>query len=199
MDAAFRVLIVCRANVCRSPLAESLMAQALDRAGLSSTVLVESAGTHAGVGEAACPQAMHWSPAAGFGRGSRGVTAQLLGSSDLVLAADRESRAECALLDPACRPRMFTLNQAAVVADSLRGPLEDGLPIEGAPSMPIDPRERLTWLVGEMDAARTHLSARPGDSDDIADRHGPAPHSDVFVEVEGAVTRIVGLLAAVAG
>lgn len=199
MDDGFRVLIVCRANVCRSPLAESLMAKAVDGAGLSGSVMIESAGTDAGVGEPACPQAVQWSRAAGVGRGSRRVTAQLLGASDLVLAADRESRAECALLDPACRPRMFTLNQAAVIADSLRGPLEGGLPIEGAPSMPIDPRERLTWLVGEMDAARMHLSARPGDSDDIADRHGPAPHSDVFVEVEAAVGRIVGLLAAVAG
>lgn len=41
------VLLVCRANICRSPMAAALLADALRRQGLSRSVLIESAGTHA--------------------------------------------------------------------------------------------------------------------------------------------------------
>lgn len=40
------VLMVCRANICRSPMAEALLAWHLRRAGLQRRVRVDSAGTH---------------------------------------------------------------------------------------------------------------------------------------------------------
>jgi protein-tyrosine phosphatase len=43
---AVSVLIVCMENICRSPMAEGALKQALSKRGLSYVVKVESAGTH---------------------------------------------------------------------------------------------------------------------------------------------------------
>jgi protein-tyrosine phosphatase len=46
-DARVRVLMVCMGNICRSPTAEAVLRQRLERAGLAERVEVDSAGTHA--------------------------------------------------------------------------------------------------------------------------------------------------------
>lgn len=43
---AVRVLMVCTGNICRSPTAEGVLRQRLQRAGLAERVAVDSAGTH---------------------------------------------------------------------------------------------------------------------------------------------------------
>ncbi len=43
----YSVLMVCTANICRSPMAAGLLSQAMDRVGLKRHVRVDSAGTHA--------------------------------------------------------------------------------------------------------------------------------------------------------
>lgn len=45
-EPELRVLMVCSGNICRSPTAEAVLRQHLDRAGLSERVHVDSAGTH---------------------------------------------------------------------------------------------------------------------------------------------------------
>lgn len=45
-DKTIRVLFVCYANLCRSPMAEAIMRQLVANAGLSERILVDSAGTH---------------------------------------------------------------------------------------------------------------------------------------------------------
>jgi protein-tyrosine phosphatase len=42
----FSILMVCTANICRSPIAHGLMRHLLDLKGLNDLVTVESAGTH---------------------------------------------------------------------------------------------------------------------------------------------------------
>jgi protein-tyrosine phosphatase len=42
----YAVLMVCTGNICRSPTADGLLRHALQKAGLSHRVLVDSAGTH---------------------------------------------------------------------------------------------------------------------------------------------------------
>ena len=44
------VLLVCRANICRSPMAESILHHKLDIAGMGRRVRVDSAGTHVQAG-----------------------------------------------------------------------------------------------------------------------------------------------------
>ncbi len=43
-----KILFVCLGNICRSPAADELMRQALNRAAMSGTTEVDSAGTYAG-------------------------------------------------------------------------------------------------------------------------------------------------------
>ena len=43
--APYRVCLVCLGNICRSPMAETVLRAALAAAGLNGTVLVDSAGT----------------------------------------------------------------------------------------------------------------------------------------------------------
>jgi len=42
----FSILMVCTANICRSPIAHGLMRHLLDLKGLNDLITVESAGTH---------------------------------------------------------------------------------------------------------------------------------------------------------
>lgn len=52
-----RVLMVCMGNICRSPLAHGLFEHMVNKAGLSDSIVVESAGTHAyHVGESPDPR-----------------------------------------------------------------------------------------------------------------------------------------------
>ena len=44
-DAPYRVCLVCLGNICRSPMAETVLRGALEAAGLDSAVIVDSAGT----------------------------------------------------------------------------------------------------------------------------------------------------------
>jgi protein-tyrosine phosphatase len=44
-DAPYRICVVCLGNICRSPMAEVILREEIDRAGLSERVTVESAGT----------------------------------------------------------------------------------------------------------------------------------------------------------
>src|ERR1700678_2426239 len=43
--APYRVCLVCLGNICRSPMAETVLRAALTEAGLDGTVVVDSAGT----------------------------------------------------------------------------------------------------------------------------------------------------------
>jgi low molecular weight protein-tyrosine phosphatase len=53
------ILMVCTANICRSPMAEGMLRQALWQRGLQRKISVDSAGTHASQpGRAADPRAL---------------------------------------------------------------------------------------------------------------------------------------------
>ena len=136
-----RVLVVCRANVCRSPLARAVL-----RSTLGDGVDVVAAGTHAPVGSPACSvvrarvEAEAWIPPT---TGARAVTAADLRSADLVLGADRTVCADVIALLPAARPRVFTLREAGPVARIALGTTPDA-------TRPVGARE----LVRRMPAAR---------------------------------------------
>jgi len=92
-DSPYRICFVCSGNICRSPMAEAVMARLVDRAGLSSLVGVDSTGTgdwH--IGERADRRAV----AALAARGYDGAThrakqfdPQWFGERDLVIGLDR--------------------------------------------------------------------------------------------------------------
>jgi len=90
----FRILLVCMGNICRSPLAESVMHAELARLQLSPEVEVDSAGTYAGrQGEKADARAIEVARSRGYRQidqqRARRVRAEDFEAFDLILAMDR--------------------------------------------------------------------------------------------------------------
>jgi protein-tyrosine phosphatase len=89
----YRVCLVCLGNICRSPMAEVILRDELDQAGLSGLVEVDSAGTgdwH--LGEPMDPRARAELSRRGYdgtGHRSRQLDPSWFGRYDLVAAMDR--------------------------------------------------------------------------------------------------------------
>lgn len=90
-----RVLFVCMGNICRSPTAEGVFRELVDRAGLSGQIHVDSAGTHDyHIGEP--PDARSQAAAARRGYGladlrARQIEAADFTTFDIVLAMDEHN------------------------------------------------------------------------------------------------------------
>ncbi len=177
----FSVLSVCLNNVCRSPVAELVMAAQLGAAQKkgqipAGLVVVSSAGTHAQPGAPLCPEAsgrLHEDPDSHY---ARRLEPAMVAHANLVIAAERHQRGNCARLWPQSRPYSFTLRQAAALATGVADRLRRHRLPHGAPDLPNDPTARLHWLVSEMDAARGTLAGWPKDGDEIADGHSHPHH-----------------------
>ena len=126
-ESDFQVLIVCKANHCRSPLAEHLLRAELGYRDLPWTV--SSAGTRARPGQPMHPSAARilagrdidartWT--------SRRLTAEMVQRADLVLTADEEQRGTIARLVPTALPRSFTLLQFGYLSASVPPPASTG-------------------------------------------------------------------------
>ena len=94
--SVFRITCVCLGNICRSPMAEAVLRQRIDGAGLSAAVVVDSAGTDGWhVGEDADARARAILTAAGYDleHAGRQITAAWFDTdhpnrADLVLTMD---------------------------------------------------------------------------------------------------------------
>jgi protein-tyrosine phosphatase len=198
------VLVVCTANMCRSPLAERVIAVAFANAADSARIehhLVEvrSAGTYAEPGDPMCDQSAEMVRLAPQEHRAQVLEPAMLAQADLVLAADRGHRGACARMLPACRPHLFTIRQAAALAQAVAGGLEVGRLPEGAPPIPDDLDARLRWLVDEMDAARGLLAGADEGTEDIRDGHGePGPaHRAALVATDEASGSLAAAMLAV--
>ena len=177
------VLVVCTANVCRSPLAARLLA-----ASLSPPVEVRSAGVRALPGEPACGRAQSLTGAP-FAHAASRLEAGQVREASLVLGAAREHRSAAVALVPNAQRRSFTLLQAARVASwvSSRGVT--------APAG-LGPQERLAWWVDELDAARGDAPRGEPVDDDLPDPHQGGPrHGVVLPRLTAAVETLAAILA----
>lgn len=114
------ILVVCTGNVCRSPLAEQLLAARLTDAGIDATV--RSAGTAALVGHPMPAEASALSVRYGGVPGQHlGVqlTERLVEDAALVLTASRGHRAQVASLLPKAARRSYTLREFARIVEFL--------------------------------------------------------------------------------
>lgn len=113
-EPQFRVLMVCMGNICRSPTAEGVLRQRLQRAGLGEVVAVDSAGTYGGhVGDAPDLRAQKHARQRGVDLSrlrARKVTAEDFQRFQLILAMDDDNLAALARLQPptAAAPRLLT-------------------------------------------------------------------------------------------
>jgi protein-tyrosine phosphatase len=95
--AEYRICLVCLGNICRSPMAEVILRDELDRAGLDGRVTVESAGTgdwH--VGGPMDPRTRSELARRGYDGSAhvaRQISADWLGGYDLFVVMDRRNLA----------------------------------------------------------------------------------------------------------
>lgn len=112
MVSAARVLVVCTANQCRSPLAEFLLRRAVDDNHLDWDV--SSAGTHAQAGQPMHPYTERLLISSGVTIGGWHTTRvddRLLDRSDLVLTAARQHSSYLIGDRPELRGKVFTLRR----------------------------------------------------------------------------------------
>lgn len=181
--SSIEILVLCTANICRSPLAEALLRQRLAMFGVDG-VNVSSAGFMADGRQIAdgTLRVLHQRkvPIEGLTLSIR-VTPEMLGASDLVLAMARLHVREAVMLNPYVFNRTFTMKELVRLADDegARGddePFDDWFARLGSDRTPAD-----------------HLG--DSDDDDIADPvGGPARvFRKTADELEQLVDRLVGL------
>lgn len=118
------ILVVCTANICRSPVGEALLRQQLHQASLADWT-VASAGTWAVRGNPASQFSALLLEERGLdiqGHRSQPVTAPLLARCDLVLCMETAHQAELRKTFPAHRAKIYTLRQMVAERGSVRDP-----------------------------------------------------------------------------
>ncbi|WP_194291458.1 arsenate reductase/protein-tyrosine-phosphatase family protein [Cumulibacter manganitolerans] len=188
-DDPFQILMVCTANICRSPGAERLLALELSRRDLSEDLYlkISSAGVRGWIAQPMDPAAAEaLERRGGTARGfkSRPLTQQIVDSASLILTATREHRSEVVETYPRALRRTFTMKEFAHLA-SLPG-TADAVDAQGQLSA--------TDLVA---SAYRHRGGRRLTDLDVADPYGgtTAQHDRAMGEIHACVRQIAVALA----
>lgn len=196
----FTLLVVCTANVCRSPLAAYVLGRRLTGGIAGQDFAVVSAGTRARAGLAICPRVALGLSATDEGaryseqHASQPLTEQLIAASDLILVPDAENRTRVSLLLPLARRRTFTMREADAILTRLEP--------DGVPPLP----ELVALMHGQRaevavsDAPRRRLVSRLKRDDsgiDIPDGHnlGSSQHRRTLEEVQARAESVAARLA----
>lgn len=197
----FVVLHVCMGNICRSPMAERLMAHAVrERVGdrVEEFVLSESAGTggwHAGDGmNPPAARELRRRGVLDDGFRARKLLAAHIDTADLILTATSDQREYAGGLRPDARARIFVLGEFGRLVRSID---KTDLPSRRDDASIGDPRAvyaRGVAIVGAVNAVRDHAESEPGD-----DLEDPWGREDAFYrktaeEIEVSTTAFVDLL-----
>jgi protein-tyrosine phosphatase len=194
------LLVVCRANLCRSPAAELLLGRAFAELGLDW--VVGSAGTvatHETHGICPVTASTLSETEAGVAdfdlqHHARPVTASILDASALVLTASQDERSALARLAPATRARTFTLVEAALLA-SYAAQAAPEARISDLPSLARlmhQHRGRVVATTPSRRRRREDVAFDSTDSLDVTDAHasdGPT-HDHVLARIRWAVDHL---------
>ncbi len=132
-DGKFQILFVCTGNLCRSPMAESLLKQKV-KGNLKKRLRILSAGTHALEGLPATMRAQVNARIFGVDLSqhrSLPLTTWLISRSDLILAMDHTHVEAIHRLDPAAVARTSLLKAYGLPVDHPGGILSILDPISG--------------------------------------------------------------------
>lgn len=182
------ILVVCTANICRSPAAELILRDQLFQLG-DQQIEVSSAGLRglAGhpidkpmadllVADGIDPESFH----------ARRLTATDAEGADLVLTATTQHRSQVVQLAPAALTRTFTLLEFSRLASMF--PSRIAAPVGGA--------ARLQWFRESILEARA-LAGLPNMDMDIPDPYGARPkvYRNTYIRIRNAlepIARMVG-------
>lgn len=164
-DPSFNLLVVCTGNVCRSPVAERLLAARLgERAAAGNLdITVASAGVGALVGmgiDAPSAQALAELGIDPAGHRARQLETAMIDSADLLLTAATAHRSTIVRSVPLAFRRCFTLREFARLGAAL-GPLPD----------PVD-RTALVQRVRTVADQRGQVDPPAAGADEVADPFG---------------------------
>jgi protein-tyrosine phosphatase len=202
---AFRILMVCTGNICRSPMAERMLLAALAKQSPGGDVSrarisVSSAGTIANEGSAMTREAQRETELYG-GDGSDHLAHRLelgdIQAADLILAMSREHRRAVVSIDPRASSKVFTLTEFARLVDA-PGILELPAPGERASDDPASKDlTALRSMVTTISESRGYLPPPTSDSEfDITDPYGRSArvYSRVGAAIGTATTTLAGAL-----
>jgi protein-tyrosine phosphatase len=161
-----RVLVVCTANICRSPVTEALIASYLARfcGPGGADVVVTSAGSHARTGDPAAPPMVDVCNTWGLdiaSHRSRKATPAVVAAQDLIITMEVRHRDIISRLAPGVGERTFTLTELAGLL-ALTRYLLPAAGIEAGPGL----GPRLRAVVGIARAARVRVAVDAPDVDD---------------------------------
>lgn len=194
-----QLLVVCTANVCRSPLGAAVLRERW--AVPLGEIEVSSAGVRAMIGAPVCAVSQG---VLGHAQGgaARDLTSELVQAADLVLTMEREQRSAAVRLAPGSQARVFTLREAAALLEGLieRGTRVDD-PRELARAMhalrgvvkpPPLPEQRRRWW---------QRPVPPADPITISDGHGlsDAEHTEALVTVRETTERVADAVLMIIG
>jgi protein-tyrosine-phosphatase len=126
------ILIVCTANICRSPMATAILRQKLAGLGLAEEVEVKSAGVFAQPGEEASASAVAVLAQRNVplsDHRSQPVTPELLAEADIVLVMGEAHRRSLFYLTPQYLGKVFLLAEMSGGHSDIPDPF--GGPVEG--------------------------------------------------------------------
>ena len=148
--AEVRIVVLCTANVCRSPMAAALLARRLAELGM--TVPVHSAGMTSS-GDPPHPEVISVMALYGIeiaSHRSRIVCAADLAPASLVLTMARENLRHAAITEPGAWPRAFTLKELIRRGERI-GPRPPAEPLSRWLSRAHAGRERTSLLGDSLD------------------------------------------------
>lgn len=169
MSPRANILVVCEGNICRSPLAEAILAERLPDADL------HSAGLRAVVGAGMDSQSARQAERLGIGQAehvARWLTEQHVMSADVILTMTVEQRTRVVQLSPVAMRRVFTLREFALVTEAMSS-------VDGAG------RDRLRAAAAWGDQTRAARQGQVLDIDDPYRRDDPV-HARVADEIFAA-------------
>lgn len=153
-----RILTLCTANQCRSPMAEVLLRRALESRGVAVEVLSAGSLQDGVVASGGSVRAMARRGLVLDDHRSHRMTAHDVAAADLVLCMARRHAREAVVLHPPAWPRTFTLKELVRRGEAL-GPRRPGQRLHG-------------WL-GELGRDRQRAALLSDDPlDDIVDPMG---------------------------
>ncbi|GAA2075751.1 protein tyrosine phosphatase [Actinomadura alba] len=181
MVDGFRIVFVCTANICRSPMAEAMTRMSMSSYG--TAFVVTSAGVHGHEGSPIAPGSGSALDALGVvhaGHRGRMLTREIVDGSDLILTMEAAHRDVIAAHQPEAAGRTFTLREFARLVDGEPAPGGRHTPTPGGGHTPAPGGRHTPALDGGhlTDRARALVAAahrrrgqRPG-IDDVSDPYG---------------------------